>query len=192
MSIEVDIQSRGFTVDEKLSEYVNKKASKLDRYITGLDRAQILLTYAKTARQASDRFVVQITLHGKKILLRSEERAEDIYVAYDVALDKIQRRIERFKVKRFRGKGDKVSIGEAAMEIIQEEIAAEMAEEEEPVIARRKKFTLYPMNEMEAINQMELLGHEDFFIFFNMDTNAVNVLYRRSDNSYGLIDTELA
>ena len=192
MSIEVDIQSRGFTVDEKLSEYVNKKASKLDRYITGLDRAQILLTYAKTARQASDRFVVQITLHGKKILLRSEERAEDIYVAYDVALDKIQRRIERFKGKRFRGKGDKVSIGEAAMEIIQEEIAAEMAEEEEPVIARRKKFTLYPMNEMEAINQMELLGHEDFFIFFNMDTNAVNVLYRRRDNSYGLIDTELA
>ncbi len=192
MSIEVDIQSRGFTVDEKLSEYVNKKASKLDRYITGLDRAQILLTYAKTARQASDRFVVQITLHGKKILLRSEERAEDIYVAYDVALDKIQRRIERFKGKRFRGKGDKVSIGEAAMEIIQEEIAAEMAEEEEPVIARRKKFTLYPMNETEAINQMELLGHEDFFIFFNMDTNAVNVLYRRRDNSYGLIDTELA
>jgi putative sigma-54 modulation protein len=67
-------------------------------------------------------------------------------------------------------------------------------EEEEPlgpVIARRKRFTLVPMDETEAIEQMELLGHEDFFVFYNIDTNSVNVLYRRRDNTYGLIETEI-
>jgi putative sigma-54 modulation protein len=125
-------------------------------------------------------------------LLRSEERAEDVYVAYDSAIDKIQRRIERFKGKRYRGRGDGISMGEAAMEIIQQEIAEEMAAESEPVIARRKKFTLYPMDEFEALEQMKLLGHETFFIFYNMGTSSVNVLYTRRDGTYGLIDTEMA
>ena len=136
--------------------------------------------------------MAQITLQGKKVLLRAEERSEDIYVAFDAAMDKIQRRIERFKGKRYRSRGEGVSIGEAALEIAQEELAGEMFEEEEAVIARRKKFVLYPMDEIEALEQMNLLGHENFFIFFNMETNSVNVLYTRRDGSYGLIDTEMA
>lgn len=192
MSIEVEIQANGFTVNERLEDYVHKKAGKLDKYLNELTGARVELSYVKSARQAADRFVAQITLRGKKVLLRAEERADDIYVAFDASIDKIQRRIERFKGKRYRGKGDRISMGEAAMEIIQEEISAELAAEEPPSIARRKKFILYPMNELEALEQMELLGHEDFFIFFNMDTNSVNVLYHRRDGSYGLIDTELA
>ena len=192
MSVDVEIQANGFAVNERLEDYVQRKAGNLDRYLPDLNDVRVELSHHKTARQASDRFVAQITLRGKKMLLRAEERADDIFIAFDAANDKIQRRIERFKGKRFRGKGDRVSIGEAAMEIIEEEIEAEMSAVEPPKIARRKKFILYPMNEDEALEQMELLGHEDFFIFFNMDTSSVNVLYHRRDGSYGLIDTDLA
>ncbi|MEJ2759893.1 MAG: ribosome-associated translation inhibitor RaiA [Anaerolineales bacterium] len=192
MAIQVEVKSNGFNLNDKLFNYVSKKAEKLERYINGVDEARVELTYAKTARMASDRFVAQITLSGKKMLLRSEERSDDVYAAFDAAIDKIQRRIERYKGKRYRGRGDSLSMGEMAMEIIEEEIAEELAEEAEPEIARRKKFTLYPMDEYEAVEQSKLLGHENFFIFFNMETNSVNVLYTRRDGTYGLIDTELA
>ncbi|MEJ2486389.1 MAG: ribosome-associated translation inhibitor RaiA [Anaerolineales bacterium] len=192
MAVKVDIRSNGFEVRDRLFDYVNKKAGKLDRYINDLDEVRVELTYAKSAKLTTDRFVAQITLLGKKIMLRSEERADDIYPAFDAAMDKIQRRIERFKGKRYRGRGDGVSVGQAALEMEQEVQMEEVAIEEEPVIARRKKFILYPMDEYEAVEQSKLLGHEDFFVFFNMETNSVNVLYTRRDGTYGLIETEMA
>lgn len=189
MSIDIDIKAVGLSMGDRLEEYVTTKSEKLDRYINGLEEARIELSHYPNAKLATDRYVAQITLHGKKILLRAEERADDVATAFDAALDKIQRRIERFKGKRFRGRGDGISIGEAAMEIAADEFADEFDEEEEPVIVRRKQFVLYPMDELEAVEQMKLLGHENFFIFFNMDTNSVNVLYTRRDGTFGLIDT---
>jgi putative sigma-54 modulation protein len=188
MSVQVDVKSHGFNVSDRLYDYVTTKTEKLDRYITDLTEAKVELTHAKSARQASDRYVAQITLHGKKLMLRAEERSDDIFAAFDAALDKIQRRIERYKGKKYRGRGDGISIAEATMEILE----AEAVEEDTfPRIVRRKKFTLLPMDEHEAVEQSELTGHEDFFIFYNMDTDSVNVLYRRRDGTYGLIDTEL-
>ena len=192
MSIDVDIRSNGFQLNDRVFDYVNKRAGKLDRYINDLEEVRVELTYAKSAKLTTDRWVAHITLLGKKIMLRSEERADDIYPAFDMAMDKIQRRIERFKGKRYRGRGDGVSVGQAALELSEAEVAADLAADEEPVIARRKKFVLYPMDEYEAVEQSKLLGHEDFFIFFNMGTNSVNVLYTRRDGTYGLIDTEMA
>jgi putative sigma-54 modulation protein len=192
MAIEITVKSNGMNVNERLDEYIRGKASKLERYINALEQVRIELTHAKTAKLATDRYVAQITLQGKKVLLRAEERSEDIYVAFDAAMDKIQRRVERFKGKRYRGRGNGLSMGEAALEIAQEELGGEMFEEEEAVIARRKKFVLYPMDEIEALEQMSLLGHENFFIFFNMNTSSVNVLYTRRDGTYGLIETEMA
>lgn len=192
MTIKVDIKSNGFEVKDRLFDYVNKKAGKLDRYLNDLEEVKVELTYAKSSKMINDRFVAQITLLGKKIMLRSEERADDIYPAFDAAMDKIQRRIERFKGKRFRGRGDGVSIGQATLEMEQDVHLEESAVKEEPLIARRKKFILYPMDEYEAMEQSKLLGHEDFFVFFNMNTNSVNVLYTRRDGTYGLIETEMA
>jgi putative sigma-54 modulation protein len=189
MAIDIDIKTVGLSMGDRLEEYVTTKSEKLERYINGLEEARIVLSYFPNAKLVTDRYVAQITLHGRKILLRAEERADDVATAFDAALDKIQRRIERFKGKRFRGRGDGVSMGEAAMEIAAEELADEFQEEEDPVIVRRKQFVLYPMDELEAVEQMKLLGHENFFIFFNMDTNSVNVLYTRRDGTYGLIDT---
>jgi putative sigma-54 modulation protein len=72
-------------------------------------------------------------------------------------------------------------------------VEVEAAEEEEtPVIERRKRFLLTPMDELEAIEQMKLLGHENFFVFFNANTSAINVLYQRRDGTYGLIEPEIA
>jgi putative sigma-54 modulation protein len=173
-------------ITERIEEYVDKKVSKLDRYISNIDQARVDLAYAKSARSASDRHVAQITITGKGYILRAEERADDIFAAFDAALSKMQRRIERYKGKRYRGRGNGLSVSDFST---RPEIAQE--ENEPPVIARRKKFFVTPMDELEAIEQMTLLGHEEFFVFFNANTNAINILYKRRDGSYGLIEPEI-
>ncbi len=187
MTIQIDIKARGMEVNDRLNDYIVSKAEKLEKYLDGIQKATIELTYSKSARQASDRQNVEITVSGKGFVLRSEERSDDIFVAYDSALDKIHRRIEKYKGKRNRKRGDGVKVSElvyASMEK-RDEVA------EEPVIIRRKKFTLIPMDEYEAIEQGDLTGHEDFFVFYNMNTDSVNVLYKRRDGNYGLIETEI-
>lgn len=188
MALEVEIYGRNMEVTDRIQDYVTKKVSKLDRYLPGIDEARVDLAYVKSARSAADRQVAQVTVRGKGFILRAEERADDIFSALDTALDKMQRRIERFKGKHYRGRGDGRSAAEVA--------AATLEEEEEttgdlgPVIVRRKQFRLAPMDEMEALEQMSLLGHENFFVFYNANTNTINVLYRRRDGAYGLIEPE--
>jgi putative sigma-54 modulation protein len=187
MALEVEINCRNMDVTERIQDYVNKKVSKLDRYLTGIEEARVDLAYVKSARSAADRQVAQITVRGKGMVLRSEERSDDIFTALDTALEKLQRQMERFKGKRQRGRGD----GRSAAEVVPQAVVEEETEEVEPLIVRRKRFVLAPMDEMEAIEQMSLLGHENFFVFFNANTNAINVLYRRRDGNYGLIEPEI-
>ncbi len=188
MTSRVQIFTRNLDLTERIETYVTKKASKLDRYLRGIEEVRVDLAYAKSARNAADRHVAQITVRGKGFLLRAEERADDIFAAFDTATDKIQRRIERFKGKRYRSRSE----GRAAEAEAQAALAEELLEEEEETpIVRRKRFTITPMNEAEAIEQMQLLGHDNFFIFYNAETNAINVLYRRRDGTYGLIEPEL-
>lgn len=188
MALEVEIYGRNMDVTDRISEYVDKKIGKLDRYLPGIEEARVDVAFVKSARSASDRQVAQITVRGKGFILRSEERDEDIFAALDTALDKMQRRIERYKGKRYRGRGDGRSVAEA----FTPQEAEEPAEAAGPVIVRRKRFALTPMDEAEAIEQMELLGHEDFFVFYNASSASVNVLYRRRDGTYGLIQPEIA
>ncbi len=183
MTVKVDIFGRNLDVTERIMQYVTKKVSKLDRFLGDIEETRVDLAYNKSARNSADRQVAQITLRGKGYTLRTEVGADDIFAAFDSALDKMQRQIERYKGKRSRGRGD----GTPASEVIEEAPVAVEAEDM-PVIARRKKFTLVPMDEMEAIEQMTLLGHENFFIFYNANSNSINVLYRRRDGTLGLID----
>lgn len=189
MTLEVEIYGRNIEVTDRIQDYVNKKVSKLDRYLSGIEEARVDLAYVKSARSAGDRQVAQLTVRGKGFILRSEERADDIFAALDTAMDKMQRRIERYKGKHYRGRGDGKTAAEFVMPPLEEE--EEDVGELGPVIARRKKFLLVPMSEEEAIEQMSLLGHENFFVFFNANSNAINVLYRRRDGDYGLIEPEL-
>jgi len=189
--MEVIVQGRNINISDKLNDFVIGKASKLEKYLQGIDETRVDLAHVKTARSASDRYVAQITVRGKKILLRSEERADDIRVCFDSALNKMQRQIRRYKGKRYRGRGDGRTISEIASDDLVDLVQADEIEEEEaPVIVRRKTFVLTPMDEMEAIEQMQLLGHEEFFVFYNAENGKVNVLYQRRDGTYGLIIPE--
>jgi len=187
MTLEVEVYGRNMEVTDRIQDYVTKKVTKLDRFLPGIDEARVDVAYVKSARSAADRQVAQITVRGKGFILRSEERGDDIITAFDEALDKMQRRIERYKGKHHRGRGDGRSTSDVVPDVAVEEESGELG----PVIMRRKRFTIIPMDEMEALEQMALLGHESFFVFYNVNTNGVNVLYKRRDGSYGLIEPQL-
>jgi len=187
MTHTVNVFGKDMKITESIDDYVSSKAEKLDRYLKEIQEVRIDLAYVKSARDAADRQVAQITVHGPRILLRTEERSDDILNAYDIAFDKMQRQIARFKGKRDWGRGDGRSAADAAPMPIEDE-----EDEDEMIIARRKRFTIYPMLVEEALEQMKLLGHNNFFIFYNGETDAINVLYRRRDGSYGLIEPEIA
>lgn len=186
MSNKVEVQTRSIRLTEEIEEHVNKKASNLDHYLPSIDEARVELSHYKAARDANDRNVAQITVFGKGFTLRTEERADEPVAAFDQAIDNLQRQIEKYKGKHYRGRGDGRSAAEVADDVIDEDTG-----ELSPLFARRKKFVLYPMSEDEAVVQMRNLGHDNFFIFYNADTNKINVLYRRRNGSYGLIDPEL-
>jgi putative sigma-54 modulation protein len=184
MANNIQVLARNMRLTDNTREYVEKKATKLDRYLQEIDETRIELSHNKTARNANDRQVAQITVRGKGYILRTEERSDDLHSAFDSAFDKMQRQIERYKGKHYRGRGD----GRSAAEVVEEEWPIDETGELLPLIARRKKFVLMPMNEDEAVEQMRLLGHNNFFVFFNAEKNSIQVLYRRRNGSYGLID----
>src|SRR5512133_598992 len=188
MAQNLEIFGREFEVTDHMRDYVTKKVAKLDRHLDTIDEVRIDLGFVKAARSAADRYVAQMTVRGKGFILRSEERADDIRTALDAAMEKLSRQIARFKDKRKRGRGDGKTLGQVASEIETAVVEAEGEIEEPPMIIRRKKFDLIPMAEEEAIEQMKLLGHDNFFIFYNVKASAVNVLYKRRDGTYGLIE----
>lgn len=183
MTIKVDIQARNMRLTDNTRDYVEKKAAKLERFLQEIDEIHVELSHEKNARQATDRQVAQLTVRGRGFLLRTEERADDLEKAFDAALDKMQRQVDRYKGKHYRGRGD----GKSAAELY-EEAPVDETGELLPLIAKRKKFIVLPMNEDEAVEQMRLLGHNNFFIFFNAEKNSIQVLYRRRNGSYGLIE----
>jgi putative sigma-54 modulation protein len=185
MANKVETVARNMRLTDNTREYVEKKAAKLARHLPGIDEIRIELNHAKTARSATDRQVAQITVRGKGFILRTEERSDDLHGAFDIALEKIQRQIDRYKGKHYHGRGD----GRSAADVMEtEEMLVDDTGELLPLIARRKKFIIIPMNEDEAVEQMRLLGHDNFFVFFNAEKNSIQVLYRRRNGSYGLIE----
>ncbi|HEY69325.1 MAG TPA: ribosome-associated translation inhibitor RaiA [Anaerolineae bacterium] len=187
MAVKVVINTHNLDLSDRLRDYVTSKVSKLDRYLDVLEEAKVDLSYAKTARDANDRQVAQLTVRGRGVLLRAEERTDDIFASVDAVLDKISRQIERYKGRRWRKRGD----GRTATDAGSRAIAMEEEAEPEETIVRRKQFLLTPMDVEEAIDQMELLSHDQFFVFLNADTNQTNILYRRRDGTLGLIETEI-
>lgn len=188
MTVSVTIHARDLSLSPRLRDYVETKVSKLDRYLPTINEARVDLAEEKSARSAADRQVAQLTIHVRGVVLRAEERKDDMFAAVDAVLNKMQRQIERYKGKHWRGRGngaDAASLAEPA------EPGAGAPDEPEPSVVRRKTFALAPMNEAEALEQMDMLGHESFFVFYNADTNRVNVLYRRQGGGYGLIDPEV-
>jgi putative sigma-54 modulation protein len=188
MTVRVTINARNLEVNDRLRDYLTKKAVKLDRYLDTIEEVQIDLDHRKSARSAADRQVAQVTARGKGVLLRAENRADDIYAAFDATLDKIERQAERYKGKHWRNRGDGRSAAQVGLDAPSTEPdTGDLG----PAIVRRKRIPLTPMDEGEAVDQMMLLSHEDFFIFMNSASGQVNVLYRRRDGTLGLIEPEI-
>lgn len=183
MKEKVDIFVKDMELTQEIKDYIDKKIPRLERYLDQIDETRIDLSYNRNTRELNNRFIAQITLRGRGFILRAEERAVEIKSALDLVMDKIERQIERYK-----GKKQHARTGISPSE---ELVAEDEVDETQPLIARRKKFTLVPMDELEAIEQMNLLGHEDFFIFYNAQTSSINVLYKRRDGTYGIIQPEL-
>ncbi len=186
MAVQIEINVKNMDLSDKLHDYIETKVAKLDRYLDIIDQAQVDLTHAKTARNAKDRQVAQLTIRGKGVVLRAEERTEDMFASVDLVLDKIHRQIERYKGRHWRSRGDGRSAAEVAS---YEPMSTEEEDTPSEVIVRRKRLFLIPMDESEAVEQMQLLGHEDFFIFLDVASHQVNMLYRRRDGTLGIIET---
>ncbi|MBN2303304.1 MAG: ribosome-associated translation inhibitor RaiA [Anaerolineae bacterium] len=189
--MELKIHARNVDVTAQLQDHVEKKVSKLDRYLPNIQEVRVDLAIERR-KQGLDQCIAQLTVRNTRgVILRSEEKRQtDIYAALDIALDKMYRQIQRYKGKRKRKGTGRFGVTEAelaAMEPLPLEVEEE--EEEKLAIVRRKQIALVPMSEDEAIDQMELLGH-DFFVFYNAETARVGVLYRREDGNYGVLEPE--
>jgi putative sigma-54 modulation protein len=174
------ISGKNLEVSEGLKDYVEKKVGKLDRFLPTLTEARVELALEKT-KNVKQSQVVQVTLRTNGTILRGEERSSDFGAAIDTVVDKLHRQIERYKTKHAHARTS-VKTETAPAETV--ELAGEMR------IVRKKRFHILPMTEEEAIEQMELLGH-NFFLFADRNDGKLNVVYRRNDGDYGLIEPEI-
>jgi len=181
------IQAHNVELTEWLEQYVDKKIGKLGRYLPDINEAFVELREENT-RSAADRAVAQVTIRNPRTILRAEERSGDMFASIDAVTDKLERRIERYKGKH--APNNKRAVAQANTVV---EAVTAPPEEEEPEtgnLVRVKQFEMQSMDPDEAIEQMELLGH-DFYVFQNSGTGTVNVVYRRRDNNFGLLQPEL-
>jgi putative sigma-54 modulation protein len=187
--MQITIHAKNTSVSDRLEDYAEKKLGKLDRYLPNIANVDLEIG-TERSRQGGDRSIVQLTVrHSRGTILRAEDKTQsEPYAAVDMVIAKMYRQISRYKGKRER-RGDRAEMEAewAGAEPLPDE--AELTAEEEATvgISRRKHIDIAPMSEEEAIEQMELLSH-DFFVFYNTESKSINVLYRRKQGDYGLID----
>jgi len=179
--MELIIRGRNIEITDQIEAYARKRIARLERFLPTVSQAELELAQENT-RSRDQRQIAQLTLRMTPgILLRAEERHADLLAAIDLVVDKMERRIERFKGRR-EGRVRAEATGSASTG----EVSSPAGR-----IVKIKRFEVTAMTPEEAIEQMELLGH-DFFIFYNPDTASINLVYRRLDGNYGLIQPELA
>jgi len=182
--MELQTTGRNMELTQRLKEYVQRKTGKLDRFLPDVASARMDLSL-ENARSAADRQVAQFTIRSDRgVILRAEVRTGDMFASIDGVVDKMYRQIARYKGKRQRARRT-VPAEDLGLPLVEDAV-----EEDTGEIVRVKRFSVVPMMQEEAIEQMELLGH-DFFVFFSLEENGINVLYSRSDKGYGLLIPEL-
>ena len=168
-----NIRGDKMVITDAIKDYTENKLSRLEKYFKDDDiKANVL------ARVRGNSQIVEVTIPTSKYVLRSEEENEDLYAAIDLVTDKLERQIRKNKTRLNRNTKESVK----DYEVKDEEASKEK-------IVKRKNIETKPMDEEEAILEMELLGHS-FFVYKDMDTNNTCVLYKRKDGDYGLIETK--
>ncbi len=173
----INVRGRNIDITPALQEYVEKRLNRMEKYFNSPIDAQVTLSVIK------ENHIVEVTISMDGLLLRGEEATLDMYASIDLVVDKVERQMRKYKTRinrKLRQKGIK-ELNEKFFPLPEDEEAAE------PVVVKTKRFVIKPMPLEEAILQMNLLGH-DFFVFHSAETDEVNVLYKRKDGNYGLIE----
>lgn len=175
-----NIRGDKLEITDAINNYVESKLDKLNKYFKEDDiLANVLL------RVRGNSQIIEVTIPTDKFILRSEEEDKDLYAAIDLVTDKLERQIRKNKTRLNRQNVDN-TYKDFNFDF---ETPKEEETDEEEVIVKRKNIEMKPMDEEEAILQMNLLGHE-FFVYQDMHTNKICVLYKRKDGNYGLIETK--
>ncbi len=175
--MEFELSAKDVELNDEVRDYVERKVGRMDRHLSDIASTRVELRHG-VKKTMGEVFTTQITTHADRSILRSEEMHSDLYASIDLAADKILRQVDKLKGKRLkRWHSDSLPVPEMEEPIFEAEV---------PRIMRRKMFEVYSMDEDEAVDQIELLGH-DFFLYRDADSGHVNVLYRRKDGSLGLI-----
>lgn len=170
-----NIHGKKIDVTDSIKSYIEEKIGRLDKYFESPDD----ITTTVLIKLRGNEQVVEATINANKFILRGEESNKDLYASIDKVSDKIERQIRKNKTRM----GKKVNVDLAKNFVLD----FEEPEENDNIIVKRKVVDNKPMNEEEAILQMELLGHE-FFAFKNVETDNINILYKRKDGNYGILE----
>ena len=178
--MELKIIGKNMKLTPEVRHYIELKLGKLARHLPDITESKVEVSEEKT-KSPKQRFVVQVTIGSRGTLLRGESRGENPLEATDRVVATMDRQIEHHKGKLYdKRRGSPPNKSELSSE----------TETTPSSVVKVKRFAVKPMSVAEAIDQMELLGH-DFFLFFNADNEELNLLYRRKDGNYGLIEPEL-
>ena len=175
--MDIRFVQRGLEVDDKLKDYMEKKISKLEKFFKKILNCQIVVTHHKGS------FNVETTANANGVILRAEEDAAEPRKAFDQSLKNLERRIKKYNSYL----KDRAQLGAGEEFSFSVEEAEPETENAAPAIDKIKKVEIHPMETAEAVMQMELIGHS-FFMFQNAETGDINVIYKRGEDSYGLLE----
>ena len=170
------ISGKNIDITEGLRSAVEEKIGKLERYFVDSTEVHVTLSTEKNRQK------IEVTIPMKGSIIRAEETSTDMYVSIDLVEEVIERQLRKYKNKLIHKEQNVAQLSKAFVD-------EDAYDEEDIAIIRSKKFAMKPMDPEEACVQMELLGHT-FFVFRNSETDEVNVVYKRKDNTYGLIEPE--
>ncbi|MEF9922467.1 MAG: ribosome-associated translation inhibitor RaiA [Anaerovoracaceae bacterium] len=173
--MKVIITGKNFNASEHLEQTIDKKFEKLGKYFSDDIKATVMLA------QERGRYKVEATINAKGTIFRAEELVNDVYEGVDKVVDKLSRQMSRFKGKLQKRYNDNKTVRFDYVPESEEEV-------QETKVLKTKRFELLPMTIDEAILQMEMLQH-NFYVFLDMDEDSVNVVYKRNDNGYGILQT---
>lgn len=174
----LNIRGNKIEITNAIKSYIEEKLGRLDKYFESPEQVNANVV----VRMSGIDQIIEVTIPIKKVVLRAEERAKDLYAAIDIVSDKLERQIRKNKT-RMHHKNNKETMAAFV------DFTVDTEEQTEETIVKRKKFDAKPMSEEEAMLQMNLLGH-DFFIFKDSETNSIAVIYRRKDGNFGLIEMQ--
>lgn len=171
----INIRGKNVEVTDALKDYVQKRIGKLEKYLGILQEAQVTLVVEKNDHR------VEVTIPVNGMIIRGEESSGDMYASIDLVFEKLEKQVNKYRgkiSKKLRGLNvaDAAALG-AGEKLVEDEVV------------KTKRFAVKPMPVEEAIMQMNMLGHS-FYVFSNAETEDVNVVYRRKDGKYGLIEPE--